>query len=245
MKNNNDNFSHPKFHVYNLETKELEVYNDGNFESVLSGFDYGGELVLPQNYSHFGIVTSGEIELNYTSCEKEIRRTLSGGDFFSVSGKLLIKSNGQGMVVSAKEYSSLNVFGGPIEEQGRLRYIDGCTDSLLIAPIRNGDPCLNYLHFPKNIVQTPHTHPSVRIGIVLDGEGVAIIEDTKIPLEKNKAFLLETGAIHSFNTEDSDMKIIVFHPDSDVGVTDDDHPMINRTIVNGVSAKEINEIRTK
>ena len=59
------------------------------------------------------------------------------------------------------------------------------------------------------------------------------------------AFVIKTNTIHSFNTLSQSMDIIAFHPDSDIGMTDDDHPMINRTIVDGVSAKNIEKIRTK
>lgn len=31
------------------------------------------------------------------------------------------------------------------------------------------------------------------------------------------------------------LKIVVYHPDSDFGPTDEAHPMVNRTIINGVS----------
>jgi hypothetical protein len=41
------------------------------------------------------------------------------------------------------------------------------------------------------------------------------------------------------------MDVIAFHPDSDFGPEDENHPMINRTIVNGVSANAIDEIKTK
>ena len=41
------------------------------------------------------------------------------------------------------------------------------------------------------------------------------------------------------------MDVIAFHPDSDFGPTDIEHPMINRTIVNGVKASELENIRTK
>lgn len=40
------------------------------------------------------------------------------------------------------------------------------------------------------------------------------------------------------------MDVIAYHPDSDTGPTYDDQPMINRTIVDGVSAADIDEIRT-
>jgi hypothetical protein len=56
---------------------------------------------------------------------------------------------------------------------------------------------------------------------------------------------MKTDTLHSFNTEADSMDVITFHPDSDVGMTDDDHPMVNRTIVDGVSARFIDQIRTK
>ena len=39
------------------------------------------------------------------------------------------------------------------------------------------------------------------------------------------------------------MCVIAYHPDSDFGPTDDDHPMVNRTIVDGVPVNQSN-IRT-
>lgn len=61
--------------------------------------------------------------------------------------------------------------GGPIEDRGRLRYIDGCTDTLLIPPWRRGEACLNLLHLPPGIEQTMHTHPSDRAGMTVRGAG--------------------------------------------------------------------------
>jgi len=128
---------------------------------------------------------------------------------------------------------------------GGAYFIDGCTDTLLVAPVRKGDPCLNHLHFPKSITQTQHTHPSVRTGIVYRGEGECVVKEGKVPLVTGYAFIVKTNTAHSFNTLSESMDVIAFHPDSDTGMTDDDHPMINRTIVDGVSAKYIDEIRTK
>ena len=42
-----------------------------------------------------------------------------------------------------------------------------------------------------------------------------------------------------------EMDVVAFHPDSDTGPQPDDHPMVNRTIVDGVSATNIAAIRTK
>ena len=151
------------------------------------------------------------------------------------------------MVIAAESYLGLNVCGGPFEEKGRLRYIDGCTDTLLVPPVRKGDPCLNHLHFPSGIVQTPHTHPSVRAGIVYRGSGECVLptEDQHVSLVGGYAFIIKTNTVHSFHTSNDSMDVIAFHPDSDTGMTDDDHPMVNRTIVDGVSAREIDSIRTK
>lgn len=41
------------------------------------------------------------------------------------------------------------------------------------------------------------------------------------------------------------MDVIAYHPDSDFGPQDEDHPMVNRTIVDGVSASKLEAIRTK
>ena len=137
---------------------------------------------------------------------------------------------------------------GWLEVMGRLRYIDGCTDSLLVPPIRLGDPCLNLLHFPKNTDQTMHTHPSDRIGMILSGQGVCVTQDseseTVTQLLPGMLFCIHAGGRHKFRTEDNTMRVLAYHPDSDFGPTDQDHPMINRTMVDGVSASQILEIQT-
>jgi hypothetical protein len=40
------------------------------------------------------------------------------------------------------------------------------------------------------------------------------------------------------------LRVIAYHPDSDFGPTHEDHPMINRTMVGGVSASELPHLRT-
>lgn len=153
------------------------------------------------------------------------------------------------------KFRAMNMVGGPIEKEGRLKYIDGCTDSLLIPPVKMGDPCFNHLHFPGRIKQTMHTHPSHRIGVVADGRGMCVTPFGNLPLVKGAIFVIKEGdgtitdghpnGSHKFDTEDSHMDVIAFHPDSDFGATDIDHPMINRTIVDGVSASDLKEIQTQ
>lgn len=227
-----------------LENRLLYEYSDGHFTTRVYGFIPDTVLELPEGYTHFGVVVEGSIVLKHSERERPLRQ----GDFFSVIGPAVIKSHGLGMVNSAKDYRGFNAFGGPIEEKGRLRYIDGCTDTLLVPPVRKGDPCLNHLHFPPGIIQTPHTHPSVRTGIVYRGRGECVVphEETKqVELAPGYAFVIKTGTTHSFNTHGESMDVIAFHPDSDTGMTDEDHPMINRTMVGGVSASDLDRIRTR
>ena len=158
-------------------------------------------------------------------------------------------------------FKAYTTIGGPVEKIGRLKYIDGCTDSLLIAPVKKGDPCLNHLHFPKQITQTAHTHPSHRIGIVIRGEGECVTPFGNLPLIEGCIFVIKEynsndmyegidgqmyeAGTHKFDTKDSSMDVIAFHPDSDFGAEDEFHPMINRTIVKGVSANQLEDIKTK
>ena len=124
-----------------------------------------------------------------------------------------------------------------------------------------GDPCFNHLHFPSNISQTPHTHPSHRIGIVSNGSGECVTPFGNLDLKEDMIFIIkewdgvsfrkgldnkdyEVGN-HCFYTFAEDMDVIAFHPDSDFGATDINHPMINRTIVKGKSANTIDSIQTK
>jgi hypothetical protein len=138
---------------------------------------------------------------------------------------------------------------GKLEYEGRLKYINGCNDSLLIPPIKLGDPCVNLLYFPPGTNQTMHTHPSDRIGLILSGQGQCITEDDRgsvvIPLRAGMLFCIHTGGRHKFLTHQGSMRVLAYHPDSDFGPTDEDHPMINRTMIGGVSANKLPEIHTQ
>lgn len=141
-------------------------------------------------------------------------------------------SGGSGIVVTRIAFSGFFHLGGPIEEAGRLRYIDGCTDSLLIPPVRWGDPCLNLLHIPANTNQSQHTHPSHRVGVIVSGYGHCITPDGNTPLIPGQVFVIPAESQHSFHTEKEALRVIAYHPESDFGPTDETHPMVNKTILN-------------
>ncbi|MGX9239608.1 cupin domain-containing protein [Pantoea ananatis] len=198
-------------------------------------------LELPGNATHFGYVYEGTLSLENESGSFILKE----GMYFSSPGKTTLYGDGRGIAVSRVDYFGFFNIGGPVEKQGRLKYIDGCTDSLLISPVTMGDSCLNLLYFPSGVNQTQHTHPSLRAGIVIRGQGECITPEGSTPLIPGLVFIIPAEAIHGFHTYGSDMSIIAFHPDSDFGPTDESHPMINRTIVDGVPANAIESIRTK
>jgi hypothetical protein len=124
---------------------------------------------------------------------------------------------------------------GWVEEKGRLSYIDGCSDSLLVYPSRLGDPSLNLLYFPPGIDQTFHRHPSIRLGCVIHGSGFSCFGEIgnteERVLESGMGFCLTEQERHRFRTEQNSMVVVAFHPDGDWGPTDKNHTMLNRTYI--------------
>lgn len=211
------------------------------FPSQLWGYDKT-VLSLDSNGTHFGYVHRGRLILR-SSISGVF--TLKQGMYFSLPGTGTLFGEGQGIVITRLGYQGMFSIGGPIESVGRLRYIDGCRDSLLIPPVMKGDPCLNALYFPPRIQQTQHFHPSIRIGMIVSGKGECLTESEVIPLMPGQVFVIPSGELHSFRTTDSPMIVCVYHPDSDCGPTDEYHPMVNLTLVDGVSASLLEEIRTR
>jgi quercetin dioxygenase-like cupin family protein len=203
----------------------LEDLRDDVFPTVLSAW-VDHPLSLPPSGTHFGFVHAGRATLRCPSGAF----TVGAGMYFAVPGEIHVQ-HGTGIVVTRLGYHGFFHLGGPIEPAGRLRYIDGCTDSLLIAPVLRGDPCLNLLHLPPGTRQTPHTHPSLRIGLVVRGAGRCVTPAGSTLLAPGLAFIIQTGALHCFHTQDQALVVLAYHPDSDFGPTHDDHPMINRTVV--------------
>ncbi len=186
----------------------------------------------------YGFCTKGTFVIH-----SEDTWTIGTNDFFSLKTPIQdnthieMMEDGQLFVIVRYGFRGIDMVGKS-EKNGRLSYIDGCTDSLLIMPPRLGDPCLNYLHFPMGIDQTQHLHPSIRMGIVIGGKGEAFQKPDgkqkgwEEDLSKGMMFCLEEGEVHSFRTAENYMDIIAYHPDSDFGPTDIDHPMLNRTYIN-------------
>jgi hypothetical protein len=158
---------------------------------------------------------------------------LDAGGFFALpgAGGVEVSKDGCAVLIERHGYRGL-IQAGRIEDKGRLAYIDGCSDTVLCSPARLGDPVLNHLHFPVGVVQSVHSHPSIRLGVVVRGAGSAFGPTGggwERPLEVGSVFLLHAHELHAFRTTDSSLDVIAFHPDSDSGPTDGEHPMLNRT----------------
>lgn len=187
------------------------------------------KVSFEESYNNtFGFVQSGTLTL--TPHETGGSYSITQGMYFSVPGALQAEVKGDAVLFRRLGHRGLFTIGGPLENNGRLCYIDNCTTTVLVPAARLGDACLNLLVFPENIKQTLHIHPSIRFGIVVAGSGVCFNpNDGERPLKPGMIFCLEETYPHCFNSGPQGLKIVAYHPDSDMGPTDQHNPMLNRT----------------
>jgi len=190
----------------------LNLCQDTHFDATPYSTVFGFVLEGTVNYRNYSLTKH-----QWFSCQ------IKESEKFQISGKAVL--------ISRLGYLGQDTTGGPIESIGRLSYIDGCSDSLLVYPPRLGDASLNVLYFPKGIDQTAHIHPSIRMGVIANGSGFCTLGDQEIPLTEGTTFCLDAMENHRFRTVDSTMTVIAFHPDGDWGPTDHTHTMINRTYI--------------
>jgi quercetin dioxygenase-like cupin family protein len=207
--------------ILNDNTKRYEFDGD-----VLVRLDFETTLLTGIG-TVFGVVLYGSAKVG--------GREVLAGEFFCRTvpeSGLSIESLGRVAVFQRLDWCGQEVIAGVIEPNiGRIKYIDGCTDSLLVAPPKLGEPCLNALYFPPGINQSFHTHPSSRLGAVLSGSGFACLDGEELQLAQGDVFFLPADEVHRFRTENDPMVVVAYHPDSDWGATDEVHPMINRTFL--------------
>ncbi len=231
--------------VLNCFGANYTLYNNMKIEKTINQWDtmypagaflvdQSSPLTLPEFCKYASVYgycfgnTTLEIDGKQHSLEK--------GQYFGlfVSQYCKVVTEDKCFVAVRLGYKAQNQIGW-IEGKGRLTYIDGCSDSLLVYPARLGDSSLNLLYFPANINQSFHTHPSIRLGCVASGAGFSdagdegnVVENT---LSEGVVFCLEEQERHRFRTSESPMTVIAFHPDGDWGPTDHNHTMLNRTYI--------------
>ncbi|MBD1913169.1 MULTISPECIES: cupin domain-containing protein [unclassified Leptolyngbya] len=215
-----------------------------NLSPILTLTTWQNNVVeLPGDGTHWGFVYQGNPQLQRHWAGQTF--SLYPDMYFCLPGQGSIGGeNSCGMVITCLNAEGMFSMGGPVESRGRFAYIDGGANSVLIPPMRSGEPCLNALYFPSGCDQTMHTHPSDRIGVVLNGVGEAETPDRIVQLQPGMLFIIPCHSPHKFRTKNSGLALVVFHPDSDTGFTHRNNPMLNRTLVEGVSAANIPEIQT-
>lgn len=233
---------HRNFYAWDAYFGKLMRDHDKANPSIIYGFENVSALNDDKNIgvtdptgACFGFVQQGEALVSPLTVGGRFWR-LTAGQFFMMPGGCQVTLGVASRVVVAQRigYFGMNLAGGPIENLGRMRYIDGCSDTLLLGPIMKGEPCLNHLHFPAGIDQTEHTHPSSRIGMVASGKGECITPARTFQLEPGMLFYIPHDGLHKFRTlRGEHMNVIAYHPDSDFGPEHETHPMINRTLVDG------------
>ncbi len=203
------------------------------------------DRIFKAGQTHYGMVTSGQALLLSQGRMQHIYE----GMYFVCRDQAEIRcfdEHGlkcEGIAISIASQAGFPQIGGPIENHGRLTYIDGCSDTLLVCPAKLGEPCLNHLHIPAHTNQSQHTHPSDRIGVISRGRGRCLADGVNYPLEAGMAWYIPAGSMHSFITEEDSLDVLAWHPDSDFGPEDENHPMINRTCLpeHFVSEKKVSE----
>jgi quercetin dioxygenase-like cupin family protein len=179
-------------------------------------------LTLEHGYSHYGFVLDGQATLMSTGRW----RGLYAGDCFSIKGTGAVFSNGNVFVVSQEAQSALPTVCGPLEPTGRFPYEQGVTTTLIVPPVKAGDPCLNHIHFAPNTPQVMHTHDSLRIGVTYRGQGELVADNgSVVQMTSGKVFVIKPHALHAMRTLGHELDVVSFHPDSASGFTDENNPM--------------------
>ena len=115
-----------------------------------------------------------------------------------------------------------------------LPYIDGCSTSQLIPPIRSGDPTwqLLYMH-PNSSEQAHHIHSTARIVYVYKGSGVCHYgtktDNKTMNLAEGDVLILDKMLPHHFTTGEDKLIVLPLHVWSTTGREEFNHPMFNGT----------------
>lgn len=115
-----------------------------------------------------------------------------------------------------------------------LPYVNGCSTTELLPPIRKGDPTFQLLYIPPHSAeQVHHIHSTARIVYVWKGSGRSIIGQSGkykiVDLKEGTVLLLNKMIPHHFETDSEELVVLPLHIFSSVGKSELDHPMFNGT----------------
>jgi hypothetical protein len=197
------------------------------YPSILQKLEGSSKVIKLEPHSTvYGVVLSGKCHIG----EKYV---VEQEEYFSFATNMFqnqqLVLDGELALFTRVGFNGQFIIGGKIESSGRLSYIDNCSDTILVYPPRYGDPSISLLSFPKNITQRFHIHPSIRLGVIIRGQGEAETPDGKYSLTPGTCFCVHEREIHRFVTTTSGLDAVSYHPDGDWGPTDQNHTLLNRT----------------
>lgn len=180
------------------------------------------EFIVPEYSTVYGVVLEGKVSFDSG------KKILNSLEYFCLT-EGTAQVEGSAVFFTRHGFKGQTVYGGPIEDSGRLCYIDNCSDTILVYPPRFGDPSISLLSFPEMITQRFHTHPSIRLGVIIRGQGASETPDGTVDLVPGTAFCVQEREVHRFITTSSSLDAVSFHPDGEWGPTDENHTLLNRT----------------
>lgn len=206
---------HPYVQIIDNWSFEIQYFRE-NMESTIKATP-GTNYIMVKNCVVDGM-------LQPYSC---FSSSMESHDFSVMPGGACIAIN-----IGGISHSETQMYRRKSLSRGALSYIDNGTNTTAIHPRRRGEPVINYVHFPANMTQTLHTHPSQRVGLVLKGKGKVELKDgSYYYINEGEGFYMERLEVHNFITEDEEVVLFVWAPDSDAGATDSDNALLNRTYV--------------
>lgn len=115
-----------------------------------------------------------------------------------------------------------------------LPYVNGCSTTELLPPIRKGDPTFQLLHIPPHTSeQAHHIHSTARVVYVYSGKGQSIIGQENAvrtePLMPGSVIVLDKMVPHHFVSGEEPLVVLPLHIYSSPGQSEYDHPMMNGT----------------
>jgi len=117
-----------------------------------------------------------------------------------------------------------------LQPQTHLPYINGCSATNLIPPLRPGDPCVQLLHIPAGCSeQRHHIHSTPRVVRVLHGRGVMEIgigeRVDRHELAEGTTVIIDALEPHHFVAPETDLFVVPIHVWSSTSA-ETAHPMM-------------------
>jgi mannose-6-phosphate isomerase-like protein (cupin superfamily) len=192
--------------------------------------------------AHFGYVFTGRSQITQADGSGYL---LNAGMYFSLPGAGLIGGEkSSGFVITCTGFNHAFTLGGPVAAPGEFAYIDGGRTDILLSPMRQGDPGLYGLHFPPGVDQTMHDHESDRVVLVVSGSGCCLTPDQRCDFVPGMVLRIPRKEKHKFMTFTENLSLVIFHPDSEIGFSDTNHPMLLQTYIDGISAAQLTHLHT-